>query len=70
MPVVVVFLGEDGAPGKKREPGECQMCGMVEELRPLGPYGENICIACGMKDNEGTQERYLEIMTGMRSARL
>ena len=37
-------------------PGVCEMCDEVEELRPYGPNGENICFECGMKDEETTRK--------------
>lgn len=35
----------------------CELCGKVDECRPYGPNGENICFECGMKDEEATQKR-------------
>lgn len=28
-------------------PGRCDLCGAVEETRPYGPNGENVCFGCG-----------------------
>lgn len=28
-------------------PGRCDLCGAVEETRPYGPDGENVCFGCG-----------------------
>lgn len=28
----------------------CELCRTVEECRPYGPNGEQICYSCGMKD--------------------
>lgn len=28
----------------------CFQCGKVEEVRPYGPNGEELCFACAMKD--------------------
>lgn len=33
-------------------PTVCALCGEVEETRPYGPNGENVCHGCGMKDPE------------------
>lgn len=33
-------------------PQQCDICGVVAELRPYGPNGECVCFKCGMK-NEG-----------------
>jgi hypothetical protein len=35
----------------------CELCGMVEELRPYGPNGARICFDCGMEDEPGTAAR-------------
>jgi len=32
----------------------CELCGKVEECRPYGPHGEQICYECGMKDEKTT----------------
>ena len=29
---------------------KCDFCGKMEELRPYGPQGENVCFTCGQKD--------------------
>lgn len=31
-------------------PGRCELCGAVEETRPYGPGGKEVCITCGRKD--------------------
>ncbi len=36
----------------------CELCGNVEECRPYGPNGEQICHPCGMKD-EATTDRMM-----------
>ena len=33
----------------------CQLCGTVDECRPYGPNGEQICFDCGMKDVATTE---------------
>lgn len=45
-------------------PAKCEMCGKVDELRPYGPNGENICFECGMKDEETTRKRFLQVLFG------
>ena len=35
----------------------CEMCGKVDECRPYGPNGEQICFDCGMKDEETTRKK-------------
>lgn len=42
----------------------CDLCGKVDELRPYGPMGENICYECGMKDEEMTDKRMNQILFG------
>lgn len=47
------------------EPAQkCEMCGAVEECRPYGPNGEQICFDCGMKDQATTQRRMLQHILG------
>lgn len=29
-------------------PQRCEMCGVIEETRPYGPNGEEICFDCAM----------------------
>ena len=43
---------------------KCELCGAVEECRPYGPNGEQICFACGEKDPETTKKKLYERMTG------
>ncbi|HUU86461.1 MAG TPA: hypothetical protein VMX17_01750 [Candidatus Glassbacteria bacterium] len=40
---------------------QCDLCGKIAELRPYGPKGECICFECGMKDEDGTVKRFLEV---------
>ncbi|MCK9568580.1 hypothetical protein M0R72_06535 [Candidatus Pacearchaeota archaeon] len=42
----------------------CELCGKTAELRPYGPNGENICFACGMKDEETTAKQFGKIILG------
>jgi hypothetical protein len=39
-------------------PQQCDDCGKIAELRPLGPNNTVICYECGKKDPEGTYLRY------------
>lgn len=34
----------------------CFLCGKIDETRPYGPNGEEICFNCGMKDPETTEK--------------
>lgn len=46
------------------EPGQCELCGKLAELRPYGPQGENICFKCGMQDEPGTESRMAKLLFG------
>lgn len=43
---------------------KCELCGKIDELRPYGPRGENICFDCGQKDAKGTERRMNQILFG------
>jgi hypothetical protein len=39
---------ENGVAWIAEEPdGRCELCGAIEETRPYGPGGKQICFACG-----------------------
>ena len=42
----------------------CEMCGKIDECRPYGPNGEQICFDCGMKDEATTRKRMAEYIFG------
>lgn len=42
----------------------CELCGAVEECRPYGPNGEQICYDCGMKDEQTTNRKIVERFFG------
>ena len=44
----------------------CEMCGKVDECRPYGPNGENICFDCGMKDEATTLSRMNQYIFGAK----
>lgn len=47
------------------EPAQvCELCGAIEECRPYGPKGEQICFDCGMKDEETTRKKMDEYIFG------
>jgi hypothetical protein len=46
------------------EDAECELCGKVDELRPYGPRGENICFDCGMKNQEITDRQMNRVLFG------
>lgn len=49
---------------EKEEDQACEMCGAVEETRPYGPMGEQICYDCGMKNEEMTNKRMGQVLFG------
>lgn len=42
----------------------CEVCGNIDECRPYGPNGEQICFNCGMKDPETTRKKMGEYIFG------
>lgn len=44
----------------------CELCGTVDECRPYGPNGEQICFSCGMKDEETTRKKMQEYIFGIK----
>lgn len=45
-------------------PGNCELCGKADELRPYGPNNEWICFDCGMKDEATTARKFNEMVDG------
>lgn len=43
---------------ESEEPQRCELCGAVEECRPYGPNGEQVCFPCGMKDEGAAVRAY------------
>lgn len=43
---------------------KCDLCGSVEECRPYGPNGENVCYTCGMKDEAAAKRRMALLIFG------
>lgn len=39
-------------------PGKCELCGAVEETRPYGPGGAQVCFGCGKKDEEEMKRQF------------
>ena len=37
---------------------ECELCGKLDELRPYGPKGENVCFDCAMKDEATAMRQF------------
>lgn len=42
----------------------CELCGMVAELRPYGPNGEEICFDCGMRDETAATRGFRTLVFG------
>lgn len=47
--------------------GVCEMCGVVDELRPYGPNNESICFDCAMKDEATTMIKFREFLDNQQS---
>jgi hypothetical protein len=43
---------------------KCELCGKVDELRPYGPQGANVCFACAMLDEENAKAMFKKRMRG------
>ncbi len=43
---------------------KCDLCGKVDELRPYGPRGENICFDCAQKDIKTTERQMKRVLFG------
>lgn len=39
-------------------PRKCELCGNVDETRPYGPNGEEVCFECGQKDQEALKRGF------------
>lgn len=46
--------------------GICEMCNVIDELRPYGPNNESICYTCAMKDEATTARKFREMMEGQQ----
>jgi ribosomal protein L37AE/L43A len=44
------------------KPEKCEYCGKLDELRPYGKNGANICFKCGMKDAKTTGEMFEKLV--------
>lgn len=49
---------------EEQEPATCEMCGKIEELRPYGPGGKNVCFDCAMKDPVEAERQYTKFLMG------
>ncbi len=46
----------------------CELCGAVEECRPYGPKGEQVCFACMLKDEPAAKRQFAKHVLGEESA--
>ena len=42
----------------EEEDRKCELCGNIEECRPYGPNGEDVCFTCGMKDKVAAERQF------------
>jgi hypothetical protein len=42
----------------------CEDCGKIDELRPYGRNGANVCFDCAMKDEANAKEMFLKRLEG------
>ena len=45
-------------------PAKCELCGKVDELRPYGPKGENICFDCKQKNPKSAKRQMRRVLFG------
>lgn len=55
---LVIDAIDSGRAIQEQPPGRCELCGGVEETRPYGPNGEEVCFDCGMKDEEAMKQQF------------
>jgi len=46
------------------EPEKCEMCGVVDGLRPYGPRGEKICFDCMLKNETAAKRQFKRTVLG------
>jgi hypothetical protein len=46
----------------------CGLCGTIDECRPYGPNGEQICFDCGLKDQSTTEKKMVSYIFGDQNA--
>lgn len=53
----------------EKEPAKrCELCGAIEETRPYGPNGEDVCFDCGMKDEAAAKRGFRRNVLGEGNA--
>jgi len=55
-PLVITDVGEVDA--------KCEVCGKIDELRPYGKNGANVCFDCAMKDEATTGAMFKRRLAG------
>lgn len=45
-------------------PQKCELCGKTDETRPYGPNGEQVCFACGMKNEAVAKRQFRRLVLG------
>jgi hypothetical protein len=43
-------------------PRQCELCSKVEECRPYGPRGEQVCFDCAMKDEAAAKRQMMRAL--------
>ena len=44
--------------------GKCEECSAIDELRPYGKNGANVCFDCAMKDEENAKAMFKKRLFG------
>jgi len=57
---VAIIEGEDDR--------RCELCGKIDECRPYGPNGEQVCFDCGMKNEAAAQRQMNKHLFGEGNA--
>jgi hypothetical protein len=52
----------------EEEDRRCELCGKVDECRPYGPHGEDVCFDCAMKDEKAAERQFAKRVLGEYSA--
>jgi hypothetical protein len=59
---MVIKVGEVNVIGSEIEatPMKCEDCGKMDELRPYGKNGANVCFDCAMKDEANAEKMFMQ----------
>jgi len=52
---------------KQESSKRCELCGKLEETRPYGPHGEDVCFHCGMKNEKACIRAFKGYVLGEHS---